>query len=231
LIHYLYYATLRLANQIINTLKNKSHPYHYSTEKTFIHRIIDLGVPVFLFFLYFQFYNFGKITPSEMIKTTGLLAIALLSLTLLIGPLCRFFPSLDILKAHRQFWGIASFIAALVHFGLIMIYDLHLDFLKLLDTSDPDFLGHWAGIGAFLILTAVVLTSIPKLLHSMDPKIWKFIQTTSYLALILAVVHFYLIESTNGVLVIKRLLGQITFAFAGLVVLIRILVALLPSRT
>ena len=210
-------------------IKN-SHPYHYSADKNILQRIIDFAVPIILLWGYINYYNFGKITSSEMIKTSGLFAIALLSLTLIIGPIAKVFPSLDILKAHRKFWGISSFIAALVHVSLIMIYDLHLDFSKLIDTSDPDFLGHWAGIGALLILTTVTITSIPKLLHSMNPKVWKVIQTTSYLALILAVVHFYLIESQNGVLVIKRLLGQITFGFAFFAVLFRLIVEFLPKK-
>lgn len=64
----------------------------------------------------------------------------------------------------------------------------------------------------------------------MNPKVWKFIQTTSYLALILTVIHFYLVESQDGVLVIKRLLGQITFAFAIFAVLFRLIVELLPKN-
>ena len=90
--------------------KTKVHPYHYSVDKNFIQRLIDWGVPLGIFFLYFEFYNFGKFTPSEMVKTTGLVAIFLLALTLFVGPLARFIPSLDILKAHRKFWGIASFL-------------------------------------------------------------------------------------------------------------------------
>lgn len=89
------------------------HPYHYSAEKNIIQRLLDWIVPLGLLFLYLQFYNFngdkissfaynfGQITPSEMIKTSGLLAISLLSFSLVIGPLCRFFPSLDVLKAHK----------------------------------------------------------------------------------------------------------------------------------
>ena len=129
------YATLKL-------MTNK-HPYHYSESKNIVQRLIDFGIPLGLFLLYLQFYNFsgakissfaynfGKITPQEMIKTTGLLAIALLSLTLFIGPACRFFPSLDILKAHRKSWGVLSFFIALTHAVLIYIFYINYDFAKL----------------------------------------------------------------------------------------------------
>lgn len=211
-------------------MKNKSHPNHFSDQKSFFQNILGLGLPLFLFWAYFQFYNFGKITPSEMVKTTGLLAISLLSLTLVIGPACRFFPSLEPLKSHRKTWGIASFLAALTHTLLILIYFFNFNFLKFIDTSNPKFLGFLLGSMALFILLVVTLTSFKRILYSLDPKIWKMIQTTSYLALFFAVAHFYLVESKDGVLVIKRLFGQITFAFAGFVVLLRLLVMILPTK-
>lgn len=208
----------------------KNHPYHYSDKKSISQRLIDLGVPAGLFLIYFLWYNFGKITPSEMIKTTGLVSIALLSITLAIGPLCRFFPSLDILKAHRKFWGITSFLAALTHVTLIFIYYYKFNFLKFVDFANPKYLGILAGLLALFILTIVTATSTKKAYESLSPGVWKIIQTTAYLALILAVLHFYIIESKNGVLVIKRLLGQITFGFAALVVFLRIIILFLGGK-
>lgn len=201
----------------------KPHPYHSSVEKNLIQRFLDFGVPLGLFLLYFNFYNFGKITPSEMIKTTGLLAIALLSLTLFIGPACRFFPFLDILKVHRKFWGILSFFVALIHGVLIYIFYFNYNLAKLFDPAGPKYYGLIVGLFSLLILLVVTLTSNKIVLNSLSPKIWKLIQSLSYMALIFAVLHFYLVESTNGVLVIKRLLGQITFYFATAVVIIRLI--------
>lgn len=211
-------------------MKKGSHLYHYTDEKNIIQRLIDFGIPVGLFWLYFQFYNFGKITPSEMAKTTGLLAIALLSLTLIIGPLCRFFPALDILKAHRKFWGILSFLIALTHGILIYIYYFNYDLSRLFDPTGPKYYGLLAGLASLVILLIITLSSNQKILNLVSPKTWKLIQSVSYLALIFAVLHFYLVESTNGVLIIKRLLGQITFAFAALTVITRFIVMFLPHK-
>lgn len=211
-------------------MKDKIHPYNYSEKKNTFQYLLDYGVPLVLFWLYFQFYNFGKITPSEIIKTAGLLAINLLSITLVIGPACRLFPALEPLKSYRKSWGVASFLAALAHTVLVFVYIFNFNFLKFIDTSNPKFLGFLFGLMAFFILLAVTLTSFKKILSSLDPKVWKMIQTTSYLALILALAHFYLVESKDGVLVIKRLLGQITFAFAILAVFLRLLVIILPIK-
>ncbi len=212
------------------TDKSEAHPYHYSEDKSMTQKLIDFGVPLGLFWVYFQFYNFGKITPSEMVKTTGLTAIALLAITLSIGPLCRFFPFLNDLKAHRKIWGIFSFIFAFTHVSLIFVYFYKFNLLKFIDLSNPKYPGLLMGILALLILLVVTATSNKKALTTLSPKVWKAVQTTAYLALILAIAHFYLVESQDGVLVIKRLLGQITFGFAAVVVALRILTMILPGK-
>lgn len=200
----------------------KNHPYHYSYDKNIVQRLIDIGVPLGLFWIYFQFYNFGKVTPSEIIKTTGLLAVTLLSLTLFIGPACKFFPFFEALKAHRKVWGLLSFFIALTHGILVYIFYFNYDLVKLFNPAGPKYYALLAGLVSLIILAVVTLTSNQTALNLLSPKTWKRIQWASYLALIFAVLHFYLAESTNGVLVIKRLLGQITFGFAGFVVLFRL---------
>lgn len=209
--------------------QSKKHPYHYSEDKNLIQRLIDIGVPAGLFFFYFQFYNFGQFTPKEMVKTSGLLAVALLSLTLLIGPACKLFPALEVLKAHRKFWGVLSFFIALIHGLLVYIFYVNYNLAKLFNPASPKYYGLIAGLTSLAILLAVTLTSNQKSLNMLSPKTWKIIQSTAYIALILAVLHFYLVESVNGVLVIKRVVGQITFGFAAFVVVFRLLTPFFPS--
>jgi len=108
------------------------HPYNYSIDKTLKHRLLDFGVPLGLFLLFFFFYNFGKFNAHEIIKTSGLLSITLLGITLAVGPLARLTPALDILKAHRKVWGILSFLVAFIHVGLVFVYFYKFNFLKLI---------------------------------------------------------------------------------------------------
>lgn len=208
----------------------KSHPYNYSGDKNGLQILADYGVPIGLFFIFFQFYNFGKLTPQEMIKTTGLLSITLLALTLLVGPLAKLTPSLNFLKVHRKIWGIFSFLVGLTHGLLVYIYYFKFNITRFWNFSNPKYPALLSGILALSILALVTLTSNKFALSRLSPKTWKVIQTTSYLALVLAVSHFYLEEAVNGVLVIKRLLGQITFGFAALVILVRIAVLFLPAK-
>lgn len=206
------------------------HPYHYSIDKTAKHRLIDFGVPIILFLAFFFFYNFGQFNPREMIKTSGLLSITLLGITLAVGPLARLIPALDIFKAHRKFWGILSFLVALIHVGLVFEHYYRFNLLKFIDFANPKYMGTLSGLLALIILFLVTMTSNNKALTKLSPKMWKIIQTTSYLALALAVAHFYILESVNGVLIIKKLLGQITFVFSVLVIALRILILFLPSK-
>lgn len=211
-------------------MKLVQHPYDYSIDKTLKFRLIEAGVPVVLLLLFFIFYNFGEITPSEMVKTSGLLAISLLGVTLVIGPLTRLFPQLDNLKAYRKFWGILSFVIALVHVALVFIFYYKFSIWRFVDFSHPKYPGILSGLLALVILLLVTLTSNQRALTKLSPKQWKIIQTTSYLALFLAIVHFYLMETVDGVLIIKRVAGQITYVFSILVILARILILFLPGK-
>jgi len=206
------------------------HPYHHSADKNLIQRLIDWALPVGLFILYFTLYNFGKFTPPEMIKTTGLMAIALLSITLVIGPLSRFVPSINVFKAHRKFWGISSFVFLVIHACLVVIIYFELNIFGIFNTASPKFIGLFAGFISLLVLLLVTVTSNHRLIKHLNPEMWKKIQTTSYIALTLAVIHFYLMELKDGVLVINRSLGQITFWFATIVVLFRLIVFFLPKK-
>lgn len=197
------------------------HQYHDTTVKTPRHHFIDWALLVGLFALYFFLYNFGKTTISEMIKTTGLVATALLSITLVVGPLSRFISSFNSLKIHRKFWGIAAFLVAVVHGGLSLLS---------YGVSDSKLLGFGLGLLAVIVLLIVTVSSHKNIIHRLHPGVWKKLQTASYLAIILAVTHFYVMEQQGGVLVIKRLLGQITFWFATVVILLRIIVYLFPKK-
>lgn len=165
-----------------------------------------------------------------MIKTSGLLSISLLAITLLVGPTCKLFPSLDLLKAHRKFWGITSFLVALAHVSLVFIYFYKFNLLRFVDYSHPKYPGILAGLAAIAILFLVTLTSGKKALKLLSPKTWKTVQITSYLALGLAVGHFYLMEQVEGVLVIKRTLGRITFVLSAIVIPVRLLIVFWPAK-
>jgi DMSO/TMAO reductase YedYZ heme-binding membrane subunit len=216
--------------KVTKKVSTQSHPHHWDQPKNINHKFFDMAVPIGLLAIFFIFYNKGVITGSEAVKTSGLLSIALLSATLVVGPASRIIPFFEQFKANRKVWGILSFWIVLLHMALVGIVYWHWDFTKLFDISNPKYNGIASGILAVVILGLVSFTSNEKMIRKMSPTTWKIIQTTSYIALALAVLHFYLMEQKDGVLVIKRLLGRLTFYFAFAVVILRLFVMFLPSK-
>ncbi len=183
---------------------------------------VNLLVPAFIFILYFVFYNFGKISPSEMVKSTGLTSISVLTLTMTVGPLVYFVPGLNFLKIHRKVWGIAALLFALAHVALVFVYYFKFNWYRFIDTGNPKFTGLLFGLLPLLVMLVIVSVSNRRAMLILSPRTWAAIQSTSYLALALSLAHFFLIEQTNGVLVIKRTFGIITFSFVTAVVLVRL---------
>ncbi|OGK19766.1 hypothetical protein A3D80_03400 [Candidatus Roizmanbacteria bacterium RIFCSPHIGHO2_02_FULL_40_13b] len=214
----------------MENLKPPEHPDHFSMDKNLLQKLLDWIVPIGILLIYFFFYNFGKITPSEMIKTTGLVAIALLSITLFIGSLSRFIPAVNILKVHRKHWGIASFVLAIIHTFLVIMFFYKFDFFRLFNFTKSNTIGIQAGLIALLILFMVTVSSFHMIFEKLPEGMWKKLQMTSYIALALVVLHFFLMEQKDGVFVIKRLLGQITYWFAFVVLIARIVVAIFPKK-
>lgn len=215
------------------TAQNKKlppHPYHWDKKKHAGHRVLDFAVPFGLLLTYYWFYNKGVLSPSEAVKTTGLWAISLLALTLAISPLSQIHSLFEHLKAHRKVWGVTAFWAATLHIGLVFHFFWKWNLSRLWNITNPKYNGIVTGLLALIILALVAYTSREKIIKKMDPRVWKTIQTTSFLALILAATHFFYMEQKDGILVIKRVLGQVTFWGSLAVIAARLLVIFLPNK-
>ncbi len=210
--------------------KNR-RPYRLRERKRRRQPLLDWAVPIGLFALYFFVYSAGEVDPEGMMKTTGLVALALLSVTLLAGPVGRFFPRLGFIQAHRKFWGIASFFFVLVHVALAFWYDFKVTLPAIFPLDSPERLGLFAGIAAFTLLFAVALSSAKRIIRAMDPRVWKSVQLVSYLALLFAVIHGYLMEQGSGLLGTKRTIEQTTYAVAVVALIMKVLVLLSPKST
>lgn len=206
------------------------HPYHYSEDKNIIQFLLDYAIPTAILFFFFKFYTNSSMEPRSLIKITGLAAITLLGLTLIVGPLSKLFKGLSLLKAHRKAWGIISFLFALSHTALVYIYLFKFNLTRFIDTSNPRYPNILTGLLGLIILALVTLTSNKKALSVLDPKVWKSIQTLSYVAMGLALSHFFLVSQNKGVFELKSIYTQITFAFSALVIALRIGVMFIPDK-
>ena len=179
-----------------------------------------------LFFL-LQFRQNNSIRVDQNHGTCG---NCMLSITLFIGSLSRFIPAVNILKVHRKHWGIASFVLAIIHTFLVIMFFYKFDFFRLFNFTKSNTIGIQAGLIALLILFMVTVSSFHMIFEKLPEGMWKKLQMTSYIALALVVLHFFLMEQKDGVFVIKRLLGQITYWFAFVVLIARIVVAIFPKK-
>lgn len=191
--------------------------------------IIIYGLSLWVFLLLFFFYGYGEATSLMFNKIAGLLALVLIGITFLIGPLSYFFPVIfDQFKTYRRFLGVSGFLVAVLHAILSFLFYFHGNFsFMLFDPNNEHILGVYLGIIAIGIFLLMAITSTDKAVELLGFKRWKVLQTTGYLALILVMLHFIFMETNKGVFVIKRPLGRVIFVFGFLVLLARIIVFIL----
>jgi len=173
-----------------------------------------------------------------MNKIGGLLALLLLGTSFLIGPLSFFLPKIFTeIKVYRKYLGISGFVVALVHFVLSSIFYFKMDLaFMLFDGKNTHLLGVWLGILALLIFLSMTLMSTKKAVEVIGASLWKKLQTGGYLALALVMAHFILMETNNGLFIIRRPLGRAIFVFGFVVLIARLIVFILtlvkkPTKT
>jgi len=133
-----------------------------------------------------------------LIRGFGTLALLLLHLILVIGPLCRLDRRFLPLLYNRRHLGVTIFFAALVHgaFSMIQFHALG-DVSPLVSLfgsntrfdSVPDFPFQLLGFLALVILFLMAVTSHDFWLHNLSAPIWKRLHMLVYLAYTLLIAH------------------------------------------
>lgn len=141
-------------------------------------------------------------TPETLIiRAFGSLALIMLHIILVIGPLCRLNSKFLPLLYNRRHLGVSMFLAALIHggFGTFQFHALsNTNPIRSIFTSNMDYnsLENFPfqvfGFLALLILFAMAATSHDFFLKNLGPKIWKRLHMMVYLAYALIVLHVFL---------------------------------------
>lgn len=142
--------------------------------------------------------------PSEvsgvimMIRALGTCAIVLLHVVLWVGPACRLDPRLLPLLYNRRHLGVMTFLVALAH-GLLALIWYHgfgvLHPLVSLLTSNSSvtdlrrFPFEVLGLAALLILFLMAATSHDFWLRNLSPRVWRTLHSLVYAAYFLLVMH------------------------------------------
>lgn len=186
-------------------------------------------LPLALVLILFVFYGYFEVSWSMANKISALVGLALASITFLLGPLARFWPNVFARYIpQRKYLGLFAFALIVAHTAIsISLYQLTIE--KIFYES-PKTLGFYAASVAFLIFLVMSATSTQKACDMLGYRTWKMVQMCGYLALVLSLAHFYILEDKpeKGGFVIRPL-GYAVFAL-GVVALAAKVIAVVRHR-
>lgn len=192
-------------------------------------------------------YNVVRNVPIDQIplyitnKSVALTATILIGLSFLLGPLTRFWPKKFEHQLYlRKYLGVFGFSIAALHAIMSLMLFSSSYYPKYFDTVTGKMTlgGESAvlfGILAFLIFSAIAVTSLPSVEEKMQPAQWKSVQRLGYLAFFFVLLHVAVLgykgwlnsESYSYGLISISL---ITALFIIFVLVMRAIVTLLPTR-
>jgi methionine sulfoxide reductase heme-binding subunit len=189
----------------------------FSRVVVFINSTIPLGL--LLSDLYRQ-----RVGPNPLefaTRTTGMLTLVFLSLTVAITPLRQIF-RLNSLVKYRRMLGLFAFFYGTLHLLTYVWFDRVFNFVSVAqDVAQRPFI--LVGMTAFLLMVPLAITSTNKMIKRLGGKRWSRLHRLVYLAAIAGVVHFWMLVKSD-----IRL--PLTFAFIILFLLgYRLLVKYFPS--
>lgn len=127
--------------------------------------------------------------PLEfLLEHYGLLATLLLVAVLSLTPLRTILPQSDFVRAlnrHRRLTGVAAFVAALLHLSAYLLHTGSPDEV-VRNLGKPFIL---AGLGAWLILALLAVTSLRHFVRRLGGRRWKQLHRLAYVAALLAFAH------------------------------------------
>jgi sulfoxide reductase heme-binding subunit YedZ len=166
----------------------------------------------------------GRVGPNPLefaTRTTGMLTLVFLSLTVAITPLRRIFGANSLIK-YRRVLGLFAFFYGSLHLVTYIWFDRLFNLASTVsDIAQRPFI--LVGMTAFLLMLPLAITSTNKMVKRLGGKRWARLHRLVYAAVILGVVHFWMLVKSD-----VRL--PLTFGFIILFLLgYRLLVKYFPS--
>lgn len=140
----------------------------------------------------------GQLGVNEVnyaIRTTGMLSLVFLVLSLAITPLRRL-TGWNQLIAVRRNLGLYGFFYALAHFSIFFLFDRD---ASVISTAEEIWTRRylWFGFGALLLMVPLAVTSTDSMVTRIGPRRWKLLHRLAYAAVIGGVVHYYLLVKAD----------------------------------
>jgi sulfoxide reductase heme-binding subunit YedZ len=134
--------------------------------------------------------------PIEFfLRTTGVLTLSFLIITLAITPLRKVFGWNALIK-YRRMLGLFAFFYGTLHLLTYSVFDRSLSLDAIVgDVAQRPFIA--IGMAAFLMLIPLAITSTNGWVKRLGGKKWARLHRLTYLAAILGVIHFWMIVKSD----------------------------------
>lgn len=155
---------------------------------------IGLGI---LFWIVQYIYQYAIISAGDaqlsIIRSAAFTGATLIGIALLIGPLVRLFASRNYI-VHRRTIGVIGFTFIIVHYLSALIFSFKGNLFLIFFDFNPYVNPVIFGILAFCLYIPLYLTSTDWAVRKLGFKKWKAIHRLVYVAFIITVIHFILIN-------------------------------------
>ena len=160
--------------------------------------------------------NLGANPVEFFLRTTGVLTLIFLLVTLMVTPLRKIFGWNNLIKFRRML-GLFAFFYGFLHLVTYSVFDKNFDFPAIAaDVWQRPFIA--VGMLAFFLLIPLAVTSTNGMIKRLGGKNWARLHKLTYAVAILGVIHFWMIVKSDltypflFALVLTGLLGHRIFA-------------------
>lgn len=168
---------------------------------------------------------FNKVGPNPLefaTRTTGMLTLVFLLLTLALTPLRKIFKFNALIKTRRML-GLFAFFYGALHLITYIWFDRLLNIRSVVqDVAQRRFI--LVGMTAFILMAPLAITSTNRMVKRLGGKRWARLHRLVYAAAVLGVVHFWMLVKSDVTL-------PMTFAFIlALLLAHRLFVRFFPEQ-
>jgi sulfoxide reductase heme-binding subunit YedZ len=134
--------------------------------------------------------------PIEFfLRTTGVLTLVFLLITLAVTPLRKIFKWNSLIK-YRRMLGLFAFFYGCLHLVTYSIFDKSLGVAAIVgDVGQRPFIA--VGMAAFLMMIPLAVSSTNAMVKRLGGKNWARLHKLTYVAAILGVIHFWMIVKSD----------------------------------
>lgn len=140
----------------------------------------------------------GRVGPNPLefaTRTTGMLTLIFLCLTLAVTPLRQIF-GLNSLVKFRRMLGLFAFFYGSLHLLTYIWFDRWFNLLSTAeDVVQRPFI--LAGMTAFILMVPLAITSTNRMVKRLGGKTWARLHRLAYVAAIAGVVHFWMLVKSD----------------------------------